>query len=621
MKKRGDIQKQAAKSLGEVARSFANDIAVPGDRFGRFWNYEPIPIYTNPHYSFYATDKRVKAVIGANRTHKTYNMVWESVMVFCGMVPPAIQDIYPHTLPDYRPRHVRIIVQNYTKHWPEVIRPILLGEEYGILPEAWSDWNESEKMFTGPDGSWLSILAVDPHERDSLKVANTVRGAQIDHTGIDEINHQLVYTESLVRMAQVKDGPRTITMSFCPQEGFECWTFDELYKRGYNPVTKQRLPADELDPTIFVQKVSMRDNPHIDDQTKREIIGALKPWEVAFRVDGEYSERAANPFFNMELLIRWEESGIAKDGVRVLVIEREVDTERGVFKGDIEVLHRPFDERIEAVWEVWEAPKHGEKYVLSIDAGEGNERSDPTAMSVWKCTNRLRPVQVAQLRTRAIRPGDAGVQAACMANFYGDCLVVPERNTTAGGMLVDRIRNYCNLYTKILTDTRRKKQTKKLGWHTQTGTKGPMLDNMYKYFSEWSTLLTKDGKPWSGVRSVITLNELQGYEERVLHDKEGHFQKIEWGARAGAHDDTVMEMAIGLQVIRGEYHKIKTCRLEKKKVASPLLSDLEKEAAKGNSRAFTSYKKKKSLRELSHKAHPERRHAHRRNTKLPASKL
>jgi len=552
-------------------------------------------------------------VINHNST-KTTMGVFEAIMVYTGMVPPSMQGLYPHKIPTDRPRHVRIIVSSYTKHWPETIRPLLLSEDYGMLPEAWSNWNNDEKMFTGPDGSFLSIVAVDPHENVD---PNVLRGPLMDHTLIDEINQQMVFTESLARGVSLKDGPRTVTCVYCPQEGFKCWTFDMFYRACYDPITKQRLPKSQCHSSIFTQKVTMRDNPSISDSERNALIATYKPWEVAFRVDGEYSDRATNPFFNMELLLRWERANFCTPGVPCRMIEKNIDTDKGIFEGELEVADGGANEAIEPIWRVWGQPIEGEKYILAGDLGEGNDKSDWTVLDVWKVSSMKLPVQVAQLRTRAVRAGGAGIQACCMAHFYGDCLVATEQNTTAGGMCIDRIRNYKNLYKRVRTDKQRRVQTDKLGWHTDVGNRGPMLDNLYKYCSQWGATLTKAGEPYCGVNSHATLQEFMGFEERIQHDKEGHYKGIEWGARAGAHDDTVMCMAIALQITRTEYSKITACKLKKPKVPSPPLTDFESKANEGASKAFRGMKKVKSLSELSRKAHPERYHARQSDRRIP----
>ena len=55
----------------------------------------------------------------------------KAVMVYTGMVPPGLRELYPHPLPQNRGRHVRIVVRDYVKHYPENIE-LLFQKEYNF---------------------------------------------------------------------------------------------------------------------------------------------------------------------------------------------------------------------------------------------------------------------------------------------------------------------------------------------------------------------------------------------------------------------------------------------------------------------------------------------------------
>lgn len=248
MKKQGDKQKSVPLSLGQMSAKFARELAVPDERFNRFYDYIPLPALAQED-GFWRDKRRTKALIAGNRSGKTTSACIEAVIVYTGIIPRALQGVYPHKIPT-RPRHVRIIVADYSKAFSETLRPMLIGPDYGILPEAWSTWDEQEHMFTGPDGSYLSIMAIDPTEKTD---PNVLRGPQIDHTMIDEINTEVAFTESIARAAALKSGPRTVTLSFCPQNGYQCWTYDRLYAACYDKLTKKRLPREKQHSDIFPQ--------------------------------------------------------------------------------------------------------------------------------------------------------------------------------------------------------------------------------------------------------------------------------------------------------------------------------------------------------------------------------
>jgi hypothetical protein len=204
-------------------------------RFNRLWNYKPLDVLKD----WWSSPARTKAVIGSNKSGKTITGVVEAVSIYTGMIPPSLRNLYPHNIPLHRERHVRIIVQDYTKHWPETIRTYLISDEYGYLPREWAaNYDPDEHIFYGPDGSWLSIMAIDPRKTTD---PNILRGPLVDHTLIDEINTRTVYTESLMRSVTLPDGPQTVTLTFCPQEGRGCWTYKDIYGMGYDLRTDEKL--------------------------------------------------------------------------------------------------------------------------------------------------------------------------------------------------------------------------------------------------------------------------------------------------------------------------------------------------------------------------------------------
>ena len=583
-KQAGAIAKEKAVEFRTIVDSFADGLVNPDERFQNFWNYQPVPKVME----WFKSPKKVKVLEAGNRCTKTFSCVYEAIMVYTGMIPPVMREVYPHKIPTSRARLVRIVVQNYSKHWPETIKPILVGGESdgfgGMLPKAWSKWDEQEHMFYGPDGSMLSIVAVDPSDST---IPAVLRGPAADHTYIDELNTEAVFTESFVRGAARKSGSKTISLGYCPQDGFESWTFERLYCSNFNPSTRKRLTEDKINPNIHLIKLTMHDNPSISAEEIQSCIAVLKPWEVAYRVYGEYSARSQNPYFNMDALLKWEESKKTSEGLAVRIIEENVNPETGKFSGSL----IPDESYGDNAWRIWEMPENGEKYVMALDGAEGNAEGDYSVGDLWKVTNPTRPVQVAQLRTRGMKAGDFGVQCAMMGTFYGKCLIVPEANAVAGGIIIDRIRNYDNLYKQITAGSQYEEQTERLGWSTNTGSKGPLLEDAYKFLNKCAVL------DYCPIQSRNTLLELMSYEERLVKNTKTGCPKIVWGAQAGAHDDCVMAMAMALRVMLHECEKISILRIKKKVVddSEELWKNHIQESKKPEHIAFRNMKKKSGL--------------------------
>jgi len=601
LKKIGDRAKVAPRSFGQLLQTYARELSVPDERFNRFYEYEPIPLLMQDG-GFFRDKRRIKAICGANKASKTWAGVIEAVMVYTGIVPRALRGVYPHKIPT-RPRHVRIIVQDYSKHWAETIRPILTGADYGMLPEAWSDYNEQEHMFVGPDGSYLSIVAIDPTEKTD---PNILRGPQIDHTMIDEINTEVAFAESFARSASLKSGPRTLTLTYCPQNGYACWTYDRIYAAAYDKLSKRKLPLEKQHPDIFCQVVKMRDNPSITEETIRSYVATFRDWEIPYRVDGEYSQRASNPYFHMDTLLKWEKENRCFEGVPVRVVEGKIDVDLGKFESKIELAKANRDE--DAIWRMWDEPTEKHKYACLVDPAEGNKDSDFSVCDIWDLTDRSDVFQVAQLRTRALKPGAFAVQCGCMATQFG-ALIVPETNNTAGGIVIDRLRNYQNLYRRISAGRVSEEESERLGFHTGPMNKGTILEDLYKLLQRHA----QNNK--CPIRSKDTLLEMLAYEEQIQRDKFG-VSRCVWAARLGAHDDTVMTAALAARICVHEYSKLGTCVLSRKLIQEPL-TKMEKEAKADSSTtggAYQNMKKKPNLMDLRKKYtttdDPNRRNFH-----------
>jgi len=564
MKRKGDIGQKGAPDILDLRDEWIKATRCFDTRQERFWNWQ---IPSAAHRPFFEDKRPVQVLVGGNKGVKTTCAIFKCVMIFTGIIPPSMQNVYPHKIPTNRSRKVRIITYNYSKTWPLNIKPLLLDPGTGLLPEAWSTFDEEEHMFYGPDGSMLSIEAFDPHEDIDPAI---LRGPLIDHTLIDEINRREIYSETRTRGMSVPDREPTVDLAYCPQEGFDCWTYTDLFLAGYDK-ENNRLPPEKQHTEIGVSHVSMRDNPNIPPERIASVVATLKPWEVAYRVDGWYSDRAnGNPYFDQNLLYHWETNGAARAGLRVSVDMVKVDVENGIFTGMLSDAENLNPDKV-PLWEMWEAPKDGEKYVMSIDAAEGNADSDFQCADIYRATRKTEIRQVAQLHMRQLRPGEFALQCGCMANIFGNCLVIVEVNSTAGGIVIDRLRNYTNIYKRLRQGKTNEDETEQLGWYTSPGVKGSILENLYRTLSQY-------GQANCPFRSRKTIRELMGFQEYIKRSRETKLARVIWKSSGGGHDDTVMAAAIAFRIIIHQNDKLSTCKLPKYGVASPYVSRLEKDA-------------------------------------------
>jgi hypothetical protein len=616
-------EKRVIRSIGEIGQDMAQGIRKKDIRHNRFWNMEVFPIFVDGGQGegFFSTKRKTAIAYGSNRSGKTVAGAHKAIMIYTGIIPPALQGLYAWeetlknltTGPNKRARYVRIVVMDYGKHFNTAIRPLLEDNSLGYLPEAWSEYDPVHHQYHGPDGSILDIFSADPAQDID---PNKLRGGRIDHTWIDEINREAVYTESAARGAASKDSMGTVDLTYCPQNGFD-WTYETFHNASFERKGDRSIlkPLEQQNKQIYVVKVCMKDNPYITLENYERQKSLYRPWEVAFRVDGEYSERTSDAYFKVEPMIEWEAQGRCSAGVPAIVHEEETDPESGTFKGKLELLDsydviqegQRYDERYHPVWRIWEKPKDGEKYILSADIGEGNRKSDPHSMSVWRCTDPEKPKQVAHLHITEYKPGNLALQACCMANVFGDCLLVPEANNTGGGMFLDRARRYVNMYKRIEQSTQEDRPSPKTGWFTSKHNKGPMLDNAYKMLMKHNITMEPSGKHEEDTGEPImqnycpfnsrpTLGEFISYQERLERDKNG-ISKVVWGAPNSAHDDCCMEAVIAWKVIRDEFSKINTCKIRKNPVV--VKKDEHYLGKKSRvSKAFDGMRKQESIRTL-----------------------
>ena len=569
-KKQGDRHKKTGHSFPDMIDTMVRDLSSADDpRFQRFWNYKPFPVYLG----YLKNSQPVNCCCGANKAAKTTFHVWKAVMIYTGIVPPAAKGIYAKSVPLYRPRHVRIICQDYSKHWPETVRPLLLDDEgEGMLPKTWAQWDEGEHMFTGPDGSFLSIMSVDPKQQTD---PNYLRGPLIDYTYIDEETTRVCFTESLARNASLPDGPAEVDLGWCPQSGKQHWQITDLYTRGYSIQDDRRLPEEDQDQGTQVIRVSMKDNPSIPAARLEEYARQFKPWEYAYRVEGKPSDRSEDPFFDMEILWSWQNDGrLGPAPTLYQCKEIEVDPENGVFIGKLELLRVTPKDKNAMVWKVWKLPENGRKYIVVEDGAEGKPNSDFHVIDVWDCTDRYKSEQVAQLRVKMVSPDLMAVQGLCMANVYGDCLFAYEENNTVGGIILEKSRYYPNVYTRpAAKQTAYMDDSERLGWHTDHVNKPAACHEAYGMVREWE----HQYNGYVGVHSPDTVADMCSFQDRIEKNKAGDTVRV-LSARAGAYDDCVTVLWIMSYVSRLQHHMLSEAVIDEEKEEARYDSFLENRA-------------------------------------------
>lgn len=172
---------------------------------------------------------------------------------------------------------------------------------------------------------------------------------------------------------------------------------------------------------------------------------------------------------------------------------------------------------------VWDTPREDRRYIISADVAEGITVGDYSVADVLDTSTWE---QIAQWRGH-VTPYDFADVLGDLGAYYNWGIVVPEVNNhgiATCGRLADN--GYPNLYVR-----EQKKEGVTYGWQTTRKNKIEMVNALSH------SLRDLDVK----VNSQETLDELKSFTYLDTRN--------DMGAQAGAHDDCVMSLAIGVSVL------------------------------------------------------------------------
>lgn len=206
---------------------------------------------------------------------------------------------------------------------------------------------------------------------------------------------------------------------------------------------------------------------------------------------------------------------------------------------DGSVAWRRTNER-EAMFQRWEQPIEGCRYLIAVDTKENSEIIKGTGEldrnSVQVLRDAYRDVHDVwhdvKVVARIVAPNqfdDAPLARliAPLAKYYGDCIVVVENNKGIG--LITRLRDehQCRLYCSEHWDKVKQSPFSTYGWHTDEGSRRQMVSTGQEYIREQKI-------------EVLDAHIIAELKTFVFNTK----GKAE--AASGAHDDDVMALLMGL---------------------------------------------------------------------------
>lgn len=184
-----------------------------------------------------------------------------------------------------------------------------------------------------------------------------------------------------------------------------------------------------------------------------------------------------------------------------------------------------FEENSKGYVTIWNKPKNN-FYCIGADVAEGLIDGDYSVGIVGSSDD----MRVDAMFHGHIDPDLFGEELVKLAKYYNEAYIGVEANNHGLTTLksIQRL-DYHNIYFAKMHDQITDKITQKIGWHTNAKTKPLMIDKLAEFIRE----------EYIGIKSKTIIKELLTY---VIDDKG------QTNAQEGCHDDTVMALAIWLQV-------------------------------------------------------------------------
>jgi hypothetical protein len=253
-------------------------------------------------------------------------------------------------------------------------------------------------------------------------------------------------------------------------------------------------------------------------------------WQSAFQKSGRARFNATGlSVIRKELPKRQPKYGVLEETKNGRIVFRPTE------KGESKVI-------------IYDLPKQGNSYILPVDPMTGAEQvggKDPDwhaafvlskgmldGNGIWK-----KPATAAKLVKNRWAIDVIEAEIWRLAKFYGGangCKIAIEMEMDRGLTELLKLRG-ADLYQREIFNQREQKTTKALGWMTTAQTREMIIEKLAKAVREWDTI--GDG---IDIWDVQALEEMENF----ITKESGRSEAAE-----GYHDDTVLCIAIGLQLI------------------------------------------------------------------------
>lgn len=362
-------------------------------------------------------------------------------------------------------------------------------------------------FFPDPERSMTALLQSVPDTEDSLVVVESTAN------GVGDYFHKM--------WGQAVRGENEFIPIFLP------WFIDPTYSREFRTEAEKQQFIEEVNTTSLDMDGNIIHTEEFELKEKFDLTYEQLNWRkytIRNKCNGDIE------IFHQEYPSTPEEAFIASGRPKfsVSALKKYMKLKKKGKRGYLEEK----GSRIEFIpdekgyIEVWEDPIPGKYYAIGADVAEGLSDGDYSCAIVGDSN-----FETVAMWHGHIDPDLYGDELYKLAKYYNDAYLGVENNNhglTTLKKLQDR--EYWNIYFQKTYDRVSDQITSKMGWNTNSRTKPLMIDKLAEFIREM----------YLGIYSDLIISECLTY---VINDNGTT------DAQEGCHDDTVMALALLLQLL------------------------------------------------------------------------
>ena len=473
--------------------------------------------------------EKIVLVLGANRSGKSEIIAVDSQVRLTGLIPEEIKHEYP--LEYIRQGEAWLSGMDFVSLMGIVKKKV----DKFLTNRMNGGYNKENKIQKYTNGCEIQYKSYD-QGREKFQ------GTSKTYVSYDEEPPQDVYDEGYMRTV---DCEGIIRLAFTPLKGLS-WAYKDLFQKAHRVIFTENIhgipekigvvhtPEEitklkerkivtitnhgaDADKDIVVYQMAIYDNPYLPEAEiwKAERKYADDPASYNARILGRFTTITGRNVFDTDGLLR-----------------RQPNCPKPFAVG--EIINGQFQKSLRGRLQIFKDLKelHDDEYVIGADVAEGLEIGD---FSCAQVLSKKTAEQVAVWRGKCPPEEFASILVG-MGKFFRNADLAPERNFH-GFAVVTRIREhfkYPNLFSEydvanLVRTSSGQTTVKRYGWDTNAKTKPLMIQELAAFLRANHILLN----------DTTTIDELITY----VYDRDG-----KTGAMGGCYDDTVMALAIALQV-------------------------------------------------------------------------